>query len=163
MKDQKMPASHSTVIANRFLDLGIANDQIIQQMRLQKLVFFAHGWHLAIYDSEFTTDKPEAWELGPIYVSLFVATSIYGCQPIKDRLLPAGEDRINATQDSLIKRVFEVYRGLNEFELVAQTHKRNSPWHQVYSKHGEKRCVIPPRSIKEHFFAIGQEGNPAHA
>ena len=37
-------------IANFFITLGVERECPPTQMKLQKLVYFAHGWHLGLYD-----------------------------------------------------------------------------------------------------------------
>jgi uncharacterized phage-associated protein len=38
-------------IANYFLTLAADHDQTLDPMMIQKSVYFAHGWHLAILDT----------------------------------------------------------------------------------------------------------------
>lgn len=48
-------------IANYFLELSAKKD--ISPLKIQKLVYIAHGWHLALYGEPLVQDElAEAWE-----------------------------------------------------------------------------------------------------
>ena len=42
-------------VANRLLELGRERNIIIDPMKLQKLIYYAHGWHLALTGRPLTS------------------------------------------------------------------------------------------------------------
>lgn len=50
-------------VANEFLELA---GEIMPQIKLQKLVYIAHGWNLAIQNEPLVTGEFEAWDGGPV-------------------------------------------------------------------------------------------------
>ncbi|WP_366513810.1 type II toxin-antitoxin system antitoxin SocA domain-containing protein [Planktotalea sp.] len=40
-------------------------------MKLQKLVYIAYGWHLALSGKKLFTEEIEAWKHGPVVPSLY--------------------------------------------------------------------------------------------
>jgi len=85
-----MPHS-SLAIANEFLRRAREIDRSLTQMKLQKLVYIAHGWCLAFSKSPLIEDRIEAWEFGPVIRRLYDATSRYGRSPVS-RFIKWGDD-----------------------------------------------------------------------
>ncbi|HEY1718789.1 MAG TPA: type II toxin-antitoxin system antitoxin SocA domain-containing protein, partial [Verrucomicrobiae bacterium] len=57
----------SIAVANRFIELAQKSDSKLTLMKLLKIVYFAHGWHLALRDkSPLIDDTVEAWKFGPV-------------------------------------------------------------------------------------------------
>lgn len=62
-----MPAPYeSKAIANFFLQR-----QRLTQVRLHKLVYFAHGWHLGLNRGPLLDEAIQAWRYGPVVPSLY--------------------------------------------------------------------------------------------
>jgi uncharacterized phage-associated protein len=47
--------------------------ETLSNQRLNRLLYYAQAWHLAIYDEELFTDGIEAWESGPVVPSVYEA------------------------------------------------------------------------------------------
>ena len=60
-------------------------------MHLQKLVYLAHGWTLAVTGDPLVEDRFEAWDYGPVIRKLYDALRSFGSGPIT-RLIEAGDD-----------------------------------------------------------------------
>ena len=65
--------------------IGLANEQanneqgdMMTNLRLQKLLYFAQGWHLARYGKPLFDDDIEAWQYGPVVPSVYNAYKQYG-------------------------------------------------------------------------------------
>ncbi len=166
---------HSTVVANKFLDLADAEGKSLTQMQLQKLVYIAHGWSLALYDEPLVSDSSRAWEYGPVYTDLLEALRSYGrqfiTQKIKVKDYGVGvfaenrDDEISGSfssrQNDLIEKVFAIYGNFHAFQLSAMTHKEDTPWYEVYMKNKIPRGEISNQKIKEHFTKIGNDQTAA--
>ena len=181
MKQETEKLVHSTGVANHFLDLVSRDSRYFTQMQLQKLVYVSHGWHLAIFNSGLTSDEPEAWDYGPLYRNLWVAIRKYGSNPVTEKirerdfaidLTNSAEDNskegekfchasLNADQEKLLQRIFDVYGSLQAFELSALTHQEGTPWYIVFVDKGLKREKIPSDIIKKHFVSIAEKANEA--
>lgn len=82
-------AGWSPQIANEFIRLGAKNGRAFDQSQLQKLVYIAHGWCLAVSRQPLTGDRPEAWSFGPVYRRLAGCLEYAGLAPIT-REIPVG-------------------------------------------------------------------------
>ena len=72
--------STATEVANEFISLGLCEPNVpsVDQMKLQKLVFYAQGWYLAYNDSPLFEEDFYAWAHGPVIPNIYSETSGYG-------------------------------------------------------------------------------------
>ncbi|MDD9841649.1 MAG: DUF4065 domain-containing protein [Alphaproteobacteria bacterium] len=162
---------HSTAVANRFLEHAEKAERKLTQMQLQKLVYIAHGWNLAINDRALTEDHPIAWDYGPVYRALWKALRRYGSSPVTEKV-KIGDFDTSATgrraneistgslekpETAVVNKVFEVYGKYEAFQLSAITHAEGTPWDEVFVKNGGKDSVIPNKLIKDHFYELAEQ------
>lgn len=159
-------AYDAKAVANYFLDLAAESNETLTPMKLQKLVFFAHGWHLAIYGTALLDEQVEAWAFGPVVPTLYHEFKHVGNQIIVDKAstglfrngkfaidvpsIPENETR--ATE--LLKRVWEVYSKYSAIQLSNMTHAPGTPWERVIREHGgrvPKSTDIPEQYIVDYF------------
>ena len=137
------------IIADWFLARGAEEGEYFTQMKLQKLVYIAHGWTLALADKPLINEKIEAWQWGPVIRELYVDFVNYGASPIylvpdKPPLLPDDSD--------LLEEVWGVYKIFTAGELSAMTHAPNTPWSDTYTPN-QKR-TIRQSLIKQHYLEL---------
>src|SRR5579875_2343089 len=75
-------AYDARAVANYFLDLAAKEGRPLDPMGIQKLVYFAHGWNLAIFGSPLIRQRVEAWDYGPVIADLYQAFREFGPNPI---------------------------------------------------------------------------------
>jgi uncharacterized phage-associated protein len=135
----------AAAIANEFLDLAHHDDTPLTQMQLQKLVFFAHGWNLALTDEPLINERIVAEEYGPVVRSLWNALREFGSEPITKKarvpdwesdlvrwVTPSIDDGPNSAENdyakALVQRIWTQYGKLKAFELSELTHMKGTPW-----------------------------------
>lgn len=157
----------SKAIANYFLELAKDSEELLTPMKLQKLIYFAHGWHLAIYDEPLISETVEAWRFGPVVPSIYHEFKNYGSGTISGF---ATEFDLNDDDDSLsltsyiptinqndgkvialLKKIWEIYGKYSGITLSNLTHKDDSPWAKVWSISTPKGTDIPANEIKKYF------------
>ena len=133
--------------------IGLANEQanneqgdMMTNLRLQKLLYFAQGWHLARYGKPLFDDDIEAWQYGPVVPSVYNAYKQYGTGGIAGAL--PDTDAFTQDEFSLLLDVIREYDKFGTSSLVNMTHKTGSPWSLV-GGHG----VIPRDLIRSCFDA----------
>jgi len=96
----------------------------LSNLKLQKLLYYAQAWHLAIFDEPLFGDQIEAWVHGPVVVPEYHRFKGWAWQPIRDNpQLPEIDQR---TVEHL-NEVMEVYGAKNAYELELLTHQED-PW-----------------------------------
>ncbi len=163
-------------IANYFWNLAEAKGEKLSPMKVQKLVYYAHGWCLALTDQPLIDEQIEAWKFGPVIPSLYRALRHYGNAPITaplsysvpkgkfrrnreteyQEVIPALDDQPEEAEEirKLLDRVWEIYGKYSAVQLSNATHKEGTPWHQVFEEYqGEipRRTDIPSAIIKAYF------------
>ena len=133
---------HSALsVANKFLEIAENNGEIITPLKLQKLIYFAHGWSFAILDKPLINEFIEAWRYGPVIPSVYHEFKQFGNNPISipaieiedgsPRNVPVPTD-IDTTL--LLNRVWEVYGAKPAVQLANVTHEKDGPWEETYDR-----------------------------
>ena len=104
----------------------------LSNLKLQKLVYYAQGFHLALYDKPLISEMIQAWEHGPVIPELYHSYKIYGSQPIPR---PDGIDfdEYSPEETELLDEVFEVYGQFSAWKLRSMTHSE-PPWREAYDR-----------------------------
>lgn len=154
-------------IANFFLDQSDRDGRQMTQMKLHKLVYYAHGWHLGLRDQPLIDETVEAWKYGPVIRSLWDEFRDAGSKPIQRkaveanvkglRLISFSEPVVDSSDESIpmLKRTWEVYGPLSAVQLSQMTHERDSPWTITWNKAQAEGVTlgvdIPNDLIREYF------------
>ena len=151
-------------IANLLIDIAHKNEATLDQMKLQKLVYIAHGWFLALSSgTPLIEDKICAWKYGPVIPILYDEFKNCGRKAIVDYATDFHIDADNfsisfstPTVDNddtdtheLANEIWRVYGHLSGSQLSNLTHMQGTPWDIVYLK--SPRSEIPNKLIQKHF------------
>jgi uncharacterized phage-associated protein len=158
-------------VANYFIERAKEDGVPVSPLKLQKLVFFAHGWNLALINAPLIRESVQAWKFGPVVPSLYHEFKDFGNDPIRIKATTFSFDNdtirtetpevpdSDDTTKRLLSKVWDVYGGVRAIDLSNLTHAPNSPWAKaVESFHGEPppSVKISDDTIKEHFVAQGR-------
>lgn len=165
-------------VANYFLDRADEAGRELEHMALQKLVYIAHGWHLAITGEPLIYERAEAWPYGPVIPELYYELMQYGRRPIRKRLsvvdldtferVPASVDAADAPPTpqtaEILDRVWANYGQLDANQLSALAHDPGTPWDAIAKQHGTDKprgIVIPNDLLSEYYGALADERRKA--
>lgn len=97
----------------------------INNYKLQKLLYYVQGWHLAEYDEPAFPDRIEAWISGPVCPAIFERYAQYTWRPISEETQdPTGlPERLTR----LIDEVVDLYGFDTGWSLEYRVH-REPPW-----------------------------------
>lgn len=127
-------AYDSLGVANALLDQAKAQGKMLDPLQLQKLLYFAHGWHLALTKKPLLDEFIEAWTYGPVVPNVYHAFKICGSGYIKGRARSQTDPESTAPRPddhfviALLDRIIETYGDKHGLDLVKMTHTENSPW-----------------------------------
>lgn len=126
-------ATHSAAaVANAFLGLARESGLALTNMQVQKLVFFAHGVHLAGFNEPLIHEHPRAWTFGPVIPELYEALRKYGANVVTEDL--AATDKVEAeTAKRAIEATWKAYKGYSASQLSRISHIKGGPWDLVWN------------------------------
>jgi uncharacterized phage-associated protein len=119
--------------------------ELITHLKLQKLCYYAQGFHLALNGNALFSEPIEAWRHGPVVRPLYDRLKACGSQPIA---IPEDFDINDYDQETveLLTEVYEVYGQYSAWKLRSLTHEE-PPW-----KVASDTCKeISQKSMKEYF------------
>lgn len=140
-----MARTSAAAVANAFFDIQDEDDSDfppINQMKLQKLLYYAHAWWMANKDGELFDDPIEAWPWGPIVPRIYFEFKDFGKSPIVDKkatqpistgthplqvkfIVP---DRPDQEVVEFLKLIWEKHKHLTGIQLSNATHMDGEPW-----------------------------------
>lgn len=154
---------NSLAVANYFVNKANEEGVELTPMKLIKLVYIAHGWHLAIKNDPLIDEGVQAWKYGPVVVSVYDSFKEYGKKLINRpayifTFSPQVEyfapNINNAETKEFLDNVWRVYSKYDGLQLSALTHQPNTPWYITWHQNGGKdqtAVVIPNNLIKTHY------------
>lgn len=153
---------NALAIANFYLDLAKQKKEPINPMKLQKLIYFAHGWSLAIHDESLLDEDVQAYQYGPVVQSVFHEFKRFGVEPITtlatdfdfqaNELFNPRVPLSDSRAASLLMKVWGVYGSYNALQLAHMTHQPDSAWAEARSRNPSKRiAAMDDRDIKAEF------------
>src|ERR1700743_3270603 len=74
----------ASLIAYAFVVQGISEGNPITQMKLQKIVYFAQGVYLNLFNKPLVREAFQAWKFGPVVPDIYRIFKFYGSKPITD-------------------------------------------------------------------------------
>lgn len=167
--------THSALaVANEFIAVAEREGEQLTPMKLQKLVYFAHGWHLALFGEPLVNDSFRAWTYGPVSRQIYEEFRQYGKHPITElgtvvdfADLDADVDfqvtvpRVNRADTgamAVIQRVWDTYGGYSAGRLSDMTHVEGAPWDTVRRAHPNAMSPeIPNPLIRDYFINESDE------
>lgn len=132
------PVATADDVARYFLALATEDGDLITNLKMQKLVYYAYAWTLVANDQKLFAEPIEAWPNGPVVPTLYQALKRYGSRPLDERFLRIGSDEEFAALASkfpddvleTLNGVYEEYMRMSAFDLVTRTHSER-PWREA--------------------------------
>lgn len=119
----------------------------LSNLKLQKLVYYAQGFHLAIYGEPLFSDEIQAWQHGPVVPTLYRTYKIHG-----SNFIPVPDDvNLSAYSDQtteLLNEIYQIYGQFSAWKLRDLTHQEPT-WSDAYKR--DPGCVISHSAMKTYF------------
>jgi uncharacterized phage-associated protein len=136
----------ASIIANWFLQ----KDETMKSdvMKVLKLVYISHGFHMALTDSPLIKEGVQAWQYGPVIPELYF-------QLKAESLLIDSADKPLFEDDKNLHKFLEViykkYGKFDGFKLSNLTHQKGTPWDITVNKF---EALIKEDVIKDHYKSL---------
>lgn len=120
-------------VANYLLSLSKTSSvRAITPLKLQKLIYYTQGWHMAFSDGEpLFDDNIMAWDHGPVVPELYRKYKHRGSLTIKpvefDNTNKKGKNIFSKKQINIINAVWEIY-GEHDGKYLEELTHQETPW-----------------------------------
>jgi uncharacterized phage-associated protein len=130
-------------IANWFIaNKDCMPDNVITNMKLQKLLYYAQGTFLALTDEPLFQDDIRKWKFGSVVPSIWRKYKSFDDQPITEECTAP---EVTETESFLLHKVCEPFAVHSAWQLSEMTHQERS-W-----KIAQSQSVIKNDTIKDYF------------
>lgn len=130
-------------VAEYFLIKASSEEDSLSNLKLQKLLYYAQGFHLAIYDTPLFADTIEHWMHGPVVPTVYDRYKNCGSGPIA---VPTElNERLSNDKKEFLDQIHEVYGQYSAWRLRNMTHDE-APWKNTHS-----RQIISHEVLKDFF------------
>jgi len=96
----------------------------ISNLKLQKLLYYAHAWYLALNDRPLFDDEIQAWVHGAVVPSVYHVFKDWAWKPIEKA---HKEPELPPKVKKHLDEVMDVYGNLSAYQLERLNHKEK-PW-----------------------------------
>ncbi len=143
----------------------------LTNLKLQKLLYFAYGMHIAVYEEPLFESEIQAWRLGPVIPDVYNEFKDRGSMPISEGsraripLESANEKDYNfevpqfINEEDKIRSLYitcKLYGNEKAWKLVDKTHSVNSAWSKFKYDIKEK---MQNEAIKQEFEDYIEQNN----
>jgi len=143
-------------IARWFVAWAGEDQADLSNLKLQKLLYYAQGWHLARFNEPLFSDEMQAWSHGPVVPSVYRAFKSFGSNDIGLEDEFDWQDVDDETAQFLIE-VWNTYGIYGAWQLRNLTNAE-APWRDNFNA-DERFITIPVESLR-HYFKV-RAGAPA--
>lgn len=125
----------------------------ISPMKLIKLAFLSHGFHIAYVDKPLFNDDIVAWQYGPVIPSIYFKVNHYRSKPIRSDLFDGEDEPLDDDAKKVIDAVMNTYGRHEALELSTITHMKDSPWAIAIKENGPG-AVISESVIRKYYKGV---------
>ena len=118
-------------------------EDLITNMKVQKLLYYVQGWHLGLYGTPVFDEQFQAWVHGPVQYEVYNEYKNYHWNPI---LEPVEKPDFDSSLIKHINEVLQAYGGETGYMLELLTHQE-WPWI-------EARDDLAPDALSQNVISI---------
>ncbi|GHV12929.1 hypothetical protein FACS1894162_8960 [Bacteroidia bacterium] len=114
-------------IANKILAKASSDssEELISNMKLQKLLYYQQGFHLAYFGTPLFDEDIEAWMYGPVVPNVYEQFKDHNNKGIEYLEVPITLSKTN--EEALFNEVYRVYGKYSAIGLMEMAHQE-MPW-----------------------------------
>ena len=139
----------SRAVANHIIAVADDRRQSMDLMTLLKLVYFSHGWALAVRGEPLSSHAVKAWKYGPVIPEVYFA--FRRRQGVYDlRKLPHFDQELEVWCHDVISDTYNKYENVHPLDMSDMTHVVDGPWERTVRERGYN-STIPDDVIGSYF------------
>lgn len=123
------------------------DDAKLTNLKIQKLIYYAQGFHLAIFDNELYQDEIEAWQHGPVCPTIYHDLKQFGSNTIPcDECKKDFGSIFNEEQMELLDEIYDIFGQFSAWKLRDMTHEE-----PTWMNNKDSASIISHSEMKEYF------------
>ena len=112
------------IVADLIIEFCHEHGDLITNLRLQKLLYYAQAWHLAMHEKPLFLDRIEAWGNGPIQPDVYAKFARFGHQQLDHE---TSDWKVAKHVSNHIADLMRAYGHLSSFDLEMVS-RDEEPW-----------------------------------
>ena len=134
-------------VAKYLLNIANKEGDLISNLKLQKLLYYAQAWYLVNHDMPLFKEPIEAWALGPVVKEVYSQFKKFKASPINYQSTNQEAQVFTRKQIRYLDEFYDVFSKFTAHELVNMTHN-DSPWKETFEKNENE---IPLEAMKKYY------------
>lgn len=121
------------LVASYFILSARESGGEMTNLKLQKLLYYAQAWCLAINGKPLFNEKFQAWMHGPVQPEIYQKYKRYGWRSIDEEIEESLEDikkEFSEEELNILEQVREIYMPIDAYGLEKLTHQEE-PWQKA--------------------------------
>ena len=142
-------------VAHWILAFSQEHGDPLTNLKLQKLLYYAQAWHLALYDKPLFRDPIEAWIYGPVVPMVYRQFKKFRNHPV---LYEGEKPTIPEKVGDFLEELLEVFGGYSSYQLERMTHSEK-PWQKARGNlpiDVQSRAVILHEDMKAFYRVLAE-------
>lgn len=140
-------------VANFYVELANnSEDDVMTNLKVNKLLYFAQGCHLARTGRPLFNENIEAWQYGPVVPEIYRKYKVCGREPIAE---VDDEYRPDVFTEEELETLLDVMQEFGRYTgeaLISMTHEDGTPWSSTYATVGANG-IISQSLLRDYFAA----------
>lgn len=149
-----IPLLTASKVADWFIAWAEQNDAEVSNLKIQKLLYYAQGNHLAQTGQPLFPDRIEAWAHGPVIRTVYRRFKDYQSSEIDPDCVPEEFNWDDYKDvDSFLQTIWNTYGEYSAWKLRNMTHAE-SPWIEAFNSGDSYNATISRESMTSFFKAL---------
>lgn len=147
--------------ANQVADFFIRQSDVesgdnITHLKVQKLLYYAQGWHLALHDKPLFSEAIQAWAHGPVCPTVWKRFKDKNFTPLTEENTIYDGSELKRSELNFLSEVWTVYGQFTAKRLEEMTHSEE-PYLNArgnLAEYARSTTVIPQSAMKRYFKSL---------
>jgi len=134
-------------IAIYFLYKANIEGDLITNLKLQKLLYYAQAWYLVNFNRPLFNDEIKAWRFGPVIESVYHKFKNFRHTAIIYRSKEEIKKKFTTTDLNFLNEFYDIYINYSAHDLLQMSHNE-APWIEAYESTSQ---IINIERMKEFY------------